>query len=189
MSKDRLLLKVNELAPPFEAVDIFGRKVSLGDYRGKRLLLGFFRHAGCPFCNVRVHRLDAKHEELKELGLEMVFFFESTKEVLRGNDFHSKISPTPIVADPEKKWYNAYGIENSGMKSAKSHLKSLFSQAIQAKLKGLPVHLMKGDESINTIPAEFLIDEHGMVRRLHYARGLTDQMSIDLIFRFATHGK
>jgi hypothetical protein len=48
---------------------------------------------------------------------------------------------------------------------------------------------MKGDESINTIPAEFLIDEHGVVRRLHYARGLTDQMSIDLIFRFATHGK
>lgn len=186
---ERILLKVNELAPPFDAVDIFDRHVTLGGYRGKRLLVGFFRHAGCPFCNTRVHRLDAKHKELKELGLEMVFFFESSKETLLGNNFHSKISPTPIIADPDKKWYNAFGIETSGMKSAKSHLKSFFSKTIEAKLLGLPVHLMKGQESISTIPAEFLIDEFGMVRRLYYARGLTDQMSIDLIFRFAKHNK
>lgn len=184
---DRILLKINELAPPIETYDIFDRKISLGDYRGKRLLICFFRHAGCPFCNTRVHRLDAKEQELKELGLEMIFFFESEKEVLRDSDFHRKISPTPIISDPDRKWYTAYGIEQSFAASAKSHLKSFFSQVVRAKLDRVPVHYMKGKESFSTIPAEFLVDEYGMVRRLYYAQGLTDQMSLDLIYKFARH--
>ena len=184
-SGERVIMKVDALAPTFERIDIFDRKINLKDYRGKRLLLGFFRHAGCPFCNSRVHRLEAKYEEFQNLGMEMIFFFESDQESLLGNDFHKNVSPIPIISDTEKKIYETYGVENSGYITAKSHLTSFFATALRAKLKRLPVHWLKGKESINTIPAEFLIDEYGVVKKLLYCKSLTQRMSMDVITEFA----
>jgi len=185
---ERIIMKVDALAPTFDLVDIFGRNINLKNYRGKRVLIGFFRHAGCPFCNSRVHRLEAKYEEFKKLGLEMIFFFESDKQTLLGNNFHKSVSPIPIISDTQKKWYDAYGVESSAYISAKSHIKSFFSTAIRAKLKKLPVHWMQGKESINTIPAEFLVDEYGVVKKLLYCKSLTQRMSIDVITDFAREG-
>lgn len=65
---------------------------------------------------------------------------------------------------------------------------SLIQTAIRGKLKSLPVHWMADNESINTIPAEFLIDEQGVINVVHYARDLTDELSTDIITRFAEEG-
>ena len=96
----------------------------------------------------------------------MIFFFESTKSLLLSSHFHKSVSPVPLISDPDKVWYEKYGVETSGLKSAKSHLTSFFQQVIEAKKKKLPVHWMAGNESISTIPAEFLIDENGMVKTI-----------------------
>lgn len=186
---DRIILQVNQLAPPIDAIDIFDRRIRLRDYWGKRVLVAFFRHAGCPFCNTRVHRLQSKHREFQALGLEMIFFFESEQRLLLGNHFHKSVSPIPIIADPEKNFYSAYGIETSLGKSLKSHATTFFPNAISALLKGLPVHYMSGKESLSTIPAEFLLDEYGMVKKLLYSTSLTDRMSIGEIEEFARTGK
>jgi peroxiredoxin Q/BCP len=184
-SGKRIIMKVNSLAPTFHVTDIFDREINLKDYRGKRVLVGFFRHAGCPFCNTRVHRLQSRYEELKEMGLEMIFFFESSKETLLNNDFHRGVSPIPLIADPDKTWYDSYGVEEDFMASAKSHMTSLFGKAVRAKLKKLPVHWMKGDESISTLPAEFLIDEYGMVQKLLYCKRLSQGLGMETIEDFA----
>lgn len=182
-------ITVNAPAPVFELTDIFDRKINLRDYRGKKVLVAFFRHAGCPFCNVRVYNLQKRVDEFRAKNLEMIFFFESEQKVLRNHKFHMEVNPIPLIADPEKVWYNIYGVEHSALKSAVSHVTSIFQTAIRAKLKGLPVHTMEGKESINTIPAEFLIDEKGMVKKVHYARGLNDRMKLELIRRFAETGE
>ena len=67
-------LESNIAAPIFVLKDIFGRMIDLNAYKEKRIFIGFFRHAGCPFCNLRVHALTKVHEELKAKGLEMIFF-------------------------------------------------------------------------------------------------------------------
>ncbi len=182
--KESITLEVNKFAPDFDLTDIFGRKVHLRDYRGKKVLLGFFRHAGCPFCNLRVYNLQRRSEELKAKNLEMIFFFESEEAVLKQHTFHQQVNPIPLIADPDKIWYDAYGVENSKLKSAISHVTSILQTTIQAKMKGLPVHMMEGKESINTIPAEFLIDEKGLIKHVHYAKGLNDRMKLEFIFRF-----
>jgi peroxiredoxin len=182
-------LTVNLPAPDFDLIDIFDRKIKLSDYRGKKVLIAFFRHAGCPFCNVRVYNLQKRVEEFRAKNLEMIFFFESTKETLLNHKFHREVNPIPLIADPEKIWYDKYGVETSAMKSAVSHVTSILQTAIRAKMKGLPVHTMEGSESINTIPAEFLIDEKGVVKKVHYARGLNDRMKLELIAQFAESGK
>jgi thioredoxin-dependent peroxiredoxin len=185
MTNDRITLDINVPAPIFHTKDVFDRDINLKEYYGKKILIAFFRHAGCPFCNTRVHSLLQKHEELKAKGLEMIFFFESTKSMMLSSEFHKNISPIPLISDPEKEWYNAYGVESSGIKSAKSHFTSFFQKVIEAKMKGLPVHWMSGNESIKTIPAEFLIDGRGVVKKMHYAKGLRDRMAMEVIMDFA----
>lgn len=177
-------LKLNTRAPHFSQDDVFERTIDLETYRGKKVLVAFFRHAGCPFCNLRVHNLMKVHEDLKEQGLEMIFFFESKKDIILRSTFHQEISPIPLISDPEKQWYDAYGLESSGLKSAVGHVTSFVGTAIQAKLKGLPMHPMADGESINTIPAEFLLDESLIIRELHYSQRLTDRMKMEAIYDF-----
>jgi len=181
----RVLLDLNVTAPNFELTDIFGRTINLEDYRGKKVFIGFFRHAGCPFCNLRVHFLQKNHLALKAKNLEMIFFFESSSKLLLSSMFHKEVSPIPLIGDPEKIWYATYGVENSALKSAKSHLTSFIQTAIKAKMNKLPIHTMASGESINTIPAEFLLDENQIIRKIHYSKGLNDRMSIEHIYEFA----
>lgn len=178
-------MELNVTAPSFSLTDIYDRPISLESFRGKKVFLGFFRHAGCPFCNLRVHALQKHQDALKAKNLEMIFFFESKKRLLLASSFHKGVMPIPIISDPEKTWYDAYGIESSATKSAKSHLTHFIQQAIAAKLNKLPVHPMKDGESIYTMPAEFLLDEDGVIRKIHYCSGLTDRLSIEFIHEFA----
>lgn len=182
-------IDVNASAPLFNLKDIFGRNIDLKTYEGKKVFLGFFRHAGCPFCNLRVHALTKVHEDLKAKGLEMIFFFESKASVLLRSSFHQEVSPIPLISDPEKQWYDAYGLESSGFKSAMSHITSFAKTAIQAKVKGLPMHMMADGESISTMPAEFLIDEKLVIRKLHYSQRLDDRLSLEEIHAFAAQPK
>lgn len=172
-------------APLFDKTDIFGRPIKLEDYADKKLLIAFFRHAGCPFCNLRVHALTKVHEELKAQGLEMIFFFESKEQVLLRSTFHKEVSPIPLISDPQKEIYDQYGIESSAGKSAKSHITTFVQTAFKAKKAGVPMHPMKDGESINTIPAEFLVDKGLEVKKVHYSKSLTDRLDMELIKKFA----
>lgn len=182
-----LSIDINLPAPQFSLIDIFDRQIDLSEYRGKSILIAFFRHAGCPFCNTRVHALMGKYEELKQKGLEMIFFFESEKALLLKSHFHKTISPIPLISDPEKIWYDSYGVESSAAKSAKGHITGFFQSVIAAKKRNLPVHWMAGNESIKTIPAEFLIDRNGIVRKMYYSKGLRDRMPMETILEFVKY--
>ncbi|HEV8513797.1 MAG TPA: redoxin domain-containing protein [Cyclobacteriaceae bacterium] len=178
-------LTKNIVAPHFKLADIYDRTIDLNDYRDKKIFIGFFRHAGCPFCNIRVHMLQKVREELKAKGLEMIFFFESKKNVLLMSTFHKEVSPIPLISDPDKKMYSAYGLESSGYKSAISHLTSFVQTAYKASKLGVPIHMMSDGESISTMPAEFLIDKGLIVKEIHYSERLNDRMNLDIIRSFA----
>jgi thioredoxin-dependent peroxiredoxin len=188
MAKDseNMVVELNVAAPAFTSLDIFDRTIDLKSYKGKKLFIGFFRHAGCPFCNLRVHNLMKIREELLSKNMEMIFFFESRKELILQSIFHREVSPVPLIADPEKKWYAIYGVENSFAKTSMSHLTSFIQTAISAKRKKLPIYAMASGESFSTIPAEFLLDENGIIRKIHYAKNLNDRIAIDVILDFAS---
>jgi peroxiredoxin len=178
-------LESNLAAPVFKLKDIYGRMIDLNEYKNKKVFIGFFRHAGCPFCNIRVHTLLKVHEELKGKGLEMIFFFESKEKVLLNSIFHTEVSPIPLISDPEKKWYAAYGLESSLYKSSLSHISTFVQTAFKANALGVPMHLMAEEESISTMPAEFLLAEGLVIKEVHYSERLNDRMSTEKIKAFA----
>ena len=181
-------LELNSRAPRFALDDVFGRTIDLSTYQGKKVLIAFFRNVGCPFCNIRVHNLTKMHEELRAQGLEMIFFFESPQEVILRSTFHREVSPVPVIADPEKVWYDAYGLEASlHWKARVANLTASPGTALRAKLRGLPVHLPQDGESNDTLPAEFLLDEELVIRELHYSAHFTDRIRLDAIQEFAQH--
>jgi peroxiredoxin len=181
-------LTLNVQAPVFELKDVYGRMINLNGYKDKRVMVAFFRHAGCPFCNLRVHALSKVHQELKGMGFEMIFFFESTEKVILRSSFHQGVSPIPIIADPEKKMYSLYGLEESLSKATISHITSFAQTTIRAKSMGLPIHLMASGESFSTMPAEFLLDEGLLIKELHYSERLNDRLEIETIKSFAKTG-
>ncbi|EMR04308.1 peroxiredoxin-like family protein [Cesiribacter andamanensis] len=178
-------LERNVVAPTFVLRDVFGRTIDLASYADKKVLIAFFRHAGCPFCNLRVHLLTKLHKELQQKGLEMIFFFESKEQIILRSTFHQEVSPVPIISDPEKKWYDAYGLETSLFKSSMGHLTTFVQTALTAKMTGVPLHPMADGESFSTMPAEFLLDRGLVVRELHYSQRLSDRMDLSAIKAFA----
>lgn len=181
-------LREGSRAKLFDLKDVYGRQINLANYQGKRFLLAFFRHAGCPFCNLRVHTLQKIYEDLKSKNFEMIFFFESTESVILRSTFHQGVSPIPIISDPGKKMYAAYGLEPSLTKSVISHVTSFPATVAKANAAGVPVHMMAGKESFSTMPAEFLIDDQLVIRRVHYSDRLNQRMEIDDIRKFAESG-
>jgi len=184
-----MILQQNVSVPVFNLKDVYGRNIDLDSYRNKKILIGFFRHVGCPFCNLRVHTLTKVHEELKSKGLEMIFFFESKEQVILRSSFHKGVSPIPIISDPEKVWYKQYGLETSTLKSIASHLTSFVQTAWKAQAENVPIHAMASGESFSTMPAEFLVDEDLILKRIHYSERLNHRLDIEDIRVFAESGK
>jgi hypothetical protein len=72
-------LQAGDLAPAFTLPTLDGSNFSLGALRGKRTLLAFHRHAGCPYCNLRVHELINAHPQLERAGVQVVAVFGSSQ--------------------------------------------------------------------------------------------------------------
>jgi thioredoxin-dependent peroxiredoxin len=175
----------NTIAPHFRLKDVFGRMIDLSEYNNKKILIAFFRHAGCPFCNLRVHNLTKIYPQIKAKGMEMIFFFESKESVILRSTFHKEVSPVPIISDPEKKWYGTYGLEPSFSKSVISHFSTFVQTALKAKSTGVPIHTMAGNESFSTMPAEFLVGPGLELKKVYYSDRLNDRMDLTEIVAFA----
>jgi thioredoxin-dependent peroxiredoxin len=177
-------LKEGQKAPHFRIKDVFGRTIDLADYSGGKVHLAFFRHAGCPFCNLHVHALTRIHEETKSLGLDMIFFFESKETVILRSSFHKGVSPIPLISDPQKIWYSAYGLENSFARASLSHVTSFISTYSKARAESVPVNVPVS-ESFSTMPAEFLIGKDNITRRVLYSAHLNERLEPEEIRQFA----
>ncbi len=170
-------------AKHFSVYDVQGRRIQLEDFKGKRILLSFFRNVACPFCNLQIHRLKKASPQLKD-RLEMLFVFESDKQIIERSIFHQEMFPVPIISDPQKDLYALYGVESSPYKTFLSMLKRDFQHhARMAKKLGLDFKVKEKGSTI--IPADFLIDENLSIQVARYGKSIHDHMSIEEISDFA----
>lgn len=132
-------LKQGDKAPVFTGKDQNGKKISLGDFKGKRLILYFYSEAGSPTCTIESCNLRDNYSLLGKNGFEVVGVSPDDEKKQKKFEIKYKL-PFPLIADTENKITGAYGVHD---------MKKLF-----------------GREYMGILRTTFIIDEKGIIRKI-----------------------
>ncbi|KAA3647018.1 MAG: AhpC/TSA family protein [Chloroflexi bacterium] len=178
-------LSIGDFAPAFEVEDIFGKPIRLQDYRGKKLLLSFYRYASCPLCNLRVQELIQRYSLYEEKGLYVLAFFQSPVESIR-RYVGKQDAPFPIIADPQRDIYKRYGVESSVLGTVVAGFE--WNPRMRAAHKaGYNYGKMEGN--ILLVPADFLIGEGLTIETAFYGKDIGDHMPFETIEAYLESGE
>ncbi len=110
MSKDfELKLKEGDVAPDFSAPTSGGGKVSLGELKGKNVLLYFYPKDDTPGCTKEACAFRDQFAEFKKRGA--VVLGVSTDSVKSHDKFVEKFNlPFTLVSDEDQNIVDAYGV-------------------------------------------------------------------------------
>ena len=173
-------LRAGEKARPFIVQDVHGRPHSLDRYRERPLLLQFYRYAGCPMCDLRLHDFVREYPMLAERGVDVVAFFHSHTDSLRRH-LEGRDLPFAVIADPTMTVYRAYGVESSATRLLLSMAQpSFYVDWIRAMRHG---YWGSFHWRMTTMPADFLLGLDHRIIRAHYGRDIGDHMSVATIIK------
>jgi peroxiredoxin len=177
----QMKIKPTQAAPNFTIKDVNGATVNLSDFKGKKVMLTFYRNVGCPVCNFRFHELQEQATYFKSKGLVLLAVYESTlenmKQYLDGESYYATMIPNPA-----QDLYKLYQIDQSMGKL----MKGMFHGAMKKMNLGKKLYKgkIKQDGNTNRIGADFLIDEQGNIRTAYYGKFLGDHLPIADIQQF-----
>jgi thioredoxin-dependent peroxiredoxin len=134
-----ITLKEGDKAPAFSGIDQDGNKISLKDFKGKKLVLYFYPEDDTPVCTVQACNLRDNFSLLRENGISVLGV--SPNSSTEHKKFESKFSlPFTLLADPQKKTIDAYGVWGE--------------------------KLMYGRKIMGIHRTTFLIDKKGIIRKI-----------------------
>ena len=103
------VLEVGQKAPPFTLLDDNGKKVSLSDFKGKKVVLYFYPKDDTPGCTREACAFRDGLEDLRESGA--VVLGVSADSVESHKKFATKYDLNfPLLSDSDKKTLQAYGV-------------------------------------------------------------------------------
>lgn len=173
-------IKSGEKAATIKLSAIDGTIFDSENLKGKPFMLSFFRFASCPFCNLRIHELVKRFDELGDEFTIIAIFDSPLDNLKRHAEGHN--APFPILADETNKYYKKYSIEHSFF----GVLKGIFMRMptlLNGMFKGYLPTTFKG--SLTTMPADFLIDRDGVIHKAYYGEDEGDHLSFDLVKEFS----
>ncbi|HEY2722754.1 MAG TPA: thioredoxin-dependent thiol peroxidase [Chitinophagaceae bacterium] len=132
-------LKEGDKAPAFTGKDQDGKKISLSDYKGKKLVLYFYSEAGSPTCTIESCNLRDNYSALLKKGFEVVGVSPDDEKVQKKFEMKYKL-PFPLVADASHDILEKYGVWDQ---------KKLF-----------------GREYMGVLRTTFVINEKGIIEKI-----------------------
>ena len=164
-----------------ELLTIHCERISVPD-RQRFVHLQFRRFAGCPVCDLHLHTIVQRHNEILAASiLEVVVFHTSAEELLR----YAGDLPFAVIADPDKRLYADFGVESgrSALLDPRAWmpiLRGVF-RSLRAILRGNPVPPLNPRGGRFGLPADFLIACDGRVFASKYGSHAYDQWFVDEI--------
>jgi peroxiredoxin Q/BCP len=139
MAKAKAALTVGARAPSFSLPSDDGSEVSLGDFKGKTLVLYFYPKDSTPGCTREAQAFEAAKAKLAKLGAAVVGV---SKDSIKSHcSFKEKYAlEFPLLSDPELEAHNAYGAYGEKM--------------------------MYGKKILGTIRSTFVIDPAGKIAKI-----------------------
>ena len=134
-----ILLKEGNKAPAFTGKDQDGNKISLSDFKDKKLVLFFYPEDDTPTCTIQACNLRDNYSLLKKNGFEVVGV--SPDDEKKHKKFEAKFNlPFTLIADPTHKILEKYGVWDQ---------KKLF-----------------GHEYMGVLRTTFVINEKGIIQKI-----------------------
>ena len=153
--------------------------------------LQFRRFAGCPVCNLHLHSLVQRQDEIAAAGIREVVVFHSTAEELL---VHTADLPFAVVADPDQRLYQDFGVESAARAlldpRAWGAVVRAVARSVAAILRGqgrAPAASPHGGRL--GLPADLLIASSGEVLASKYGSHVYDQWSVDELLELARAGR
>ncbi len=104
-----ITLKEGDKAPAFSAKDQNGKKVSLSEFKGKKVVLYFYPEDDTPTCTIQACNLRDNYALLRKNGFEVIGV--SPNDEKSHKKFETKFSlPFTLLADPDHAIINKYGV-------------------------------------------------------------------------------
>lgn len=167
-------LKAGDRIDPLVLKSVAGAEVQVPSPAARLVHLQFRRFAGCPICNLHMHSIIDRYEELTSVGIKEVVVFHSPAASLE--PYQGKF-PFDVIPDPEKTLYEKFGVGESMMALLDPRVWPALFRSVA--LKDKPAGDPEGGRW--TRPAEFLIDPFGRIVASHYGAHAFDQWSVDEI--------
>jgi peroxiredoxin len=109
---ERRRLQAGDLAIDFSLPDLESNTPrALSEWRGKAVVLLFYRGPWCGVCQQHLGRVRKRYVEIRENGGEVVAVFPGKPEYLRPYYLERKI-PFPMLADENSTVIGAYDVRN-----------------------------------------------------------------------------
>jgi len=132
-------LKESDKAPVFKGIDQNENKISLADYKGKKVVLFFYPEDDTPTCTIQACNLRDNYALLKQHGFEVIGV--SPDDAKSHKKFEKKFNlPFTLIADPKHSILEKYGVWDQ---------KQMF-----------------GHKYMGVLRTTFVIDEKGVIRKI-----------------------
>ena len=133
-------------------------------------------------CNLRIHELIQLKDSFSNNNLKVILFLQSPKEDILTQVVKDQEFPFTVIADPEKKIYNQYGLYSSMVATMRSMTKvSRIIKGLRAGFK--MIIFQRGD--MHLMPADFLINTDGIIEQAYYGTTSGDHIETESILEFA----
>ena len=174
-------LKFNDSAPDLELLDITGNPVQLSSLWQKQVLvLAFTRHFGCPQCKEMVDALSLAKPEFNQKNLGLAIVTQGTPEAAKA--FCDERAPGQLcLADPERKAYQAYGLERATVWQTFLSWRVWQSNKRLKREHGWGTELPPAGQDAMQLAGTFVIAMDGHIRMPYYYDDIADHPSVDLL--------
>jgi hypothetical protein len=157
--------------------DFFGRRVVLSSYRGRSVLVSFYRAAVCPLCNLRLAHIIRRYPAYRNAGLDVITFLESSPT--RAHEYLDRQRPPfPVIADRDRVVYAQYGLESSffGAIWALLTRQPLYQEAARLKIGSATLfeNITRMDGRPGGLPGDFVVGPDGAIRFAYYGHDAGD---------------
>ena len=171
--------KLEEITLPKDNGSIF----NLSETKGKKVLLTFYRIAGCSFCNLRLNEFKKRNKEFGKNFTHVGIFHSPVDHLKLSMKKHGSTLPFTILADTDFKYFKKYEIERSFLKVIAAMLFKPH-KIIPAIIKGfIPIRILGYFDIAVT---DILINEDGIVEEVYYAKkDIADHFEFNKIKEFS----
>jgi peroxiredoxin len=173
-------LNFNNIAPDLTVLDSSGKPVQLSSLWAKGpLLLAFTRHFGCTQCKEMLDELVAGKDEIEKAGLGIAIITQGTPEATA--EFAKRFATGILtLADPERKAYQAFGLERGNLFQTFLNRK-VWAATARARKKGYMVEAPPSGQDAMQMSGIFIVSRDGRIELPYYYDDIADHPPLDLL--------